>query len=128
MALRTRSRSHITELDIGKLDFGPERLSGPPLAAVLAAAIGSFVLGAMTTLAEAFAGMKSWLEFVGTVGPLSGKTTMAVTAWAASWLVFGLAWRRREINVRLVVIAAATLIGLGLIGTFPSFFETFATE
>jgi len=105
-----------------------EHLSGPPFAAVLAAAIGTFVLGVFTTLAEVSAGLKEWLQFRDPVGPLSGKTTLAVAAWAVSWLVLGIAWRRKEIDMTRVIVAAAVLIGLGLLGTFPSFFEQFAPE
>ena len=105
-----------------------DRPNGPPLAAVLAAGIGSFVLGVFTTIAEASPDVKEWLMFRAPVGPLSGKTTLAVAAWAVSWLILGVAWRRRNLAFRPVVIATAVLIGLGLIGTFPSFFEQFTVE
>jgi fluoride ion exporter CrcB/FEX len=112
---------------VGPLAY-EDRASGPPLAAVLAAAIGTFVLGLFVTLAEASASLKEWLNFRDPVGPLSGKTTMAVAAWAVAWLVFGLLWRKREIDSRVVIIVSAVLIGLGLLGTFPAFFESFAAE
>jgi fluoride ion exporter CrcB/FEX len=94
----------------------------------MAAAIGSFVLGAFTTVAEASPDVKEWLDFRAPVGPLSGKTTMAVAAWAVSWLILAAAWRRKDLNFRPVVIAAAVLLVLGLVGTFPTFFESFTTE
>ena len=112
---------------IGPLAY-QDRTNGPALAAVLAAAIGTFVLGVFTTLAEASARIKEWLVFRDPVGPLSGKTTMAVAAWAVSWLLFGLLWRKKEIDARAVIIASAVLIGLGFLGTFPAFFEKFAAE
>lgn len=105
-----------------------ERPNGPAMAAVIAAAFGSFVLGVFTTLAEASPLLKNWLVFREPVGPLSGKTTLAVAAWAVAWIGLGMAWRRREVDFRTVVIASAVLIGLGLIGTYPTFFEQFTTE
>jgi hypothetical protein len=105
---------------------GDDLLNGPPLAAVLAASIGVFALGVLTTLAEVSAGIKTWLTWVTPVGPLSGKTLVAIIAWLAAWAVLGLAWRRRDVVFRTVVIASAVLIGLGFLGTFPSFFDKFA--
>jgi hypothetical protein len=105
-----------------------DRHNGPAFAAVIAAAIGSLVLGVFTTLAEASANVKDWLVLREPVGPLSGKTTMSVAAWVVSWVVFGVLWRNREVDSRAVIIASAVLIGLGLLGTFPAFFEEFATE
>jgi fluoride ion exporter CrcB/FEX len=98
------------------------------LAAVVAAAFGSFVLGLVTTVAEASKPFKDWLMFINRVGPLSGKTTTAVAAWALSWFALALVWRRRDISVRAVVVASAVLIGLGVLGTFPTFFEQFTAE
>lgn len=106
----------------------PHRANGPAMAGVLAAAIGTFVLGVLTTLNEVSVGLHDWLQFNDPVGPLSGKTTLAVAAWAVSWLVFGLIWRNRDISVRTVVIVSAVLIGLGVLGTYPTFFEKFAAE
>lgn len=103
-----------------------ERPNGPALAAVVAAAFGTFVLGVFTTLAEASEPLKEWLQFRKPVGPLSGKTSLAVAAWIGAWLVLAVAWRRREVSFRKGLIAAAVMIGLGALGTFPSFFERFA--
>jgi fluoride ion exporter CrcB/FEX len=94
----------------------------------LAAAVGSFVLGVMTTLAEASPDLKEWLAFRAPAGPLSGKTTVAVAAWAVSWVILAIAWRRKEVGFRPVVIASAVLVALGLLGTFPTFFESFTVE
>jgi fluoride ion exporter CrcB/FEX len=95
---------------------------------VIAAALGTFVLGALTTAAEASKPLKDWLMFVDRVGPLSGKTTIAVTAWALSWLALAVLWRRGDVDLRTVVIVSAVLVGLGVVGTFPTFFEQFAAE
>lgn len=106
-------------------DASDARPNGPPLAAVIAAGAGTFVLGLLTTLAEASAGLKNWLKFRAPVGPLAGKTTLAVAAWAGAWIVLAIAWRRKDVDVRKAIIATAILIGLGVLGTFPTFFEQF---
>jgi hypothetical protein len=105
-----------------------ERPNGPALAAVLAAGIGSFVLGLFTTLAEASARIKEWLILSEPVGPLSGKTTVAVAAWAVSWVLLAALWRKREVDTRVVIIITAVLVGAGFLLTFPAFFERFAAE
>lgn len=105
-----------------------DRANGPALAGILAAALGTFVLGLVTTLAEASVSLKDLLNIREPVGPLSGKTTIAVAAWAIAWVVLAFAWRRRNVDVRWVVIASAILIGLGVVLTYPTFFEQFAPE
>ena len=107
-------------------DFEADDLpNGPAFAAVIAAAFGSFVLGVFTTLAEMSEGLKEWLKWREPVGPLAGKTGMAVIAWAVAWVALGILWRRRDVDARKAIVATAILIGLGVLGTFPSFFERF---
>jgi hypothetical protein len=40
--------------------------------------------------------------------------------------VLGYIWRGREVAWRPVLIATVVLLGLGFLGTFPTFFEAFA--
>src|SRR4051812_37189182 len=57
--------------------------NGPAAAAFLACGVGSAVLGLAIVLVEASPGhVKSWLNFYDPVGPLSGKTIVAVVAFA----------------------------------------------
>jgi len=37
-------------------------------------------------------------------------------------------WRRENPNLRPILLAAAVLAALGIVGTFPTFFEAFAPE
>ena len=108
-----------------------EKPNGPVLAALLGAGIGSFVLGAFTTLAQSHAGFRALLDIdknlglgVG-VGPLSGKTIYAVLAFLLSWGIAGFVMRGKSYDSRPFFIATFVLIGLGLLGTFPVFFENF---
>jgi hypothetical protein len=105
-----------------------ERPTGPVAAAVLATGIGAFVLGLLTTLSEASTGMHDFLEFDKEVGPLSGKTIIATIGFFASWIILHIIWRRSNPPLRRIVLISAILLVLGLIGTFPTFFEQFAPE
>ena len=100
--------------------------NGPALAALLASGIGVTVLGLLTTLAEASTAIKNALVINAGVGPLSGKTTYAVAAMFVSWLVLGLVMRGKRYDERPLFIAIFVLIGLGVLGTFPLFFDRFA--
>jgi hypothetical protein len=116
--------------DVGTTDRleDVERATGPVAAAVLAAGIGAFVLGLLTTLNEASTAVHDFLEFDEDVGPLSGKTIIAVIAYAASWAVLHGLWRRQNPALRPILIATVALIALGILGTFPTFFQAFAAE
>jgi hypothetical protein len=107
------------------------RPEGPAAAAILAAGIGMFVLGLLTVLSEASVGIHDWLsdwEFDQGVGPLAGKTIVAVIAWAVSWIVLGFAWRRKDVNLKTWFWVAFVLGALGFLGTFPPIFTAFAAE
>jgi len=103
-----------------------ERPSGPAAAALLAAGFGVFVLGLLTTLAEASTKASDWLNFQDRVGPLSGKTIIMGAAWAVAWALASLVVWRRSLPMLAVYGVAALLLALGVLGTFPKFFELFA--
>ena len=105
-----------------------ERPTGPVAAAVLATGVGAFVLGLLTTLNEASTGVHDFLEFDEGVGPLSGKTIIAVIAYFASWAILHGLWRRQNPALRPILIATAVVIVLGILGMFPTFFQAFASE
>lgn len=108
-----------------------DKPSGPAAAAIVAAGIGSLVLGLMVTLAEFSGDIKSFLDFaknygLGTgVGPLSGKVIVGVLAYVISWAVLFAMWRGKEINVRKAFLATLVLVGLGFALTFPPIFLLF---
>lgn len=108
-----------------------EKPDGPAAAAMLAAGIGVFTLGLLTTLAEASTDFKEWLqkwEWGQGVGPLAGKTTLSVIVWLVAWAVLHMMWRRSSPNLRTIFTVAVILGALGAIGTFPTFFQAFASE
>lgn len=99
--------------------------NGPAAAAILASGIGSFALGLFTTLAQAVPTLRNALNLSDPVGPLSGKTTAAVVIWLVAWAVFHGLWKNQQVNFTSVFTVTLVLIGLGLLGTFPLFFELF---
>ncbi len=112
------------ELDVTKPN-------GPALAALLSAGIGSAFLGIFTTLAQAHAGFKALMDleknfgFKVGVGPLSGKTIYAVAIWLVAWAITAYVMRGKSYDARPFFIATFVLIGVGLLATFPLFFENF---
>jgi hypothetical protein len=106
----------------------PDRPFGPVAAAFLAAGIGALVLGILTTLAEASEGVASALEWSKSVGPLMGKTILAVVAFALSWVILHLTLRDKDPAPRTVFTWTAVLVAIGLVLTFPPFFQLFAPE
>lgn len=106
----------------------PDKPDGPVAAAMVAAGVGSLALGVFTTLAEASTDVKDWLAFDDGVGPLAGKTTFAVIVWLLSWAVLHVVYRKRPSDLRLALIITLVLVALGLIGTFPTFFQMFTAE
>jgi len=111
-----------------ELEAEAQRPSGPAAAVILASGIGALVLGLLTTLAEASTSIHDWLQFYDRVGPLSGKTIVAGAVFFAAWGALTVLWRRSNPPLRTVTIAAVALIVLGLIGTFPIFFQAFTSE
>jgi hypothetical protein len=119
----TTSNVDASAPELGDTADKPE---GPIAATILAAGIGSFALGLFTTLAEASEGFKEFLNFYDPVGPLSGKTIGAVVVWLVSWAVLHLVYRKKAVESRRELAVSLVLIGLGLLGTFPVFFQAFA--
>ena|ERR671913_2400963 len=112
----------------GEPTTAPIKPEGPISAAILAAGIGSFTLGLLTTLAEASSGVADWLRWSEAVGPLSGKTLMAVMVWLVAWAGLHLWLRGKAYETTRALTVATVLILLGVLGTFPSFFQLFASE
>lgn len=102
--------------------------NGLAAAALLAGGIGAFAVGLMTVLAEAFEGIRAALAFYRPAGPLSGKTTVAMIIWLIAWPLLGNLWKGKEVDFARASLWAFILLGLGLLGTFPPFFELFAGE
>lgn len=105
----------------------PERVrrSGPAAAAVLSAALGCLTLGVLSVLTAAEERASDALTLSERVGDVSGITTASAAVFFASWAVLAVAWRRADPPLLRVAAAAGLLIALGMLGTFPPFFNLF---
>ncbi len=101
---------------------------GALAAAMIAAGIGVLTLGVVTSAAGAALGFKDWLKWDDTVGPLSGKSSLALIAWAASWPMLHLALFRRDGLLSTALVISGILILLGMIGIFPPVFEALEVD
>ncbi|MBI1757835.1 MAG: hypothetical protein HYR62_01175 [Actinobacteria bacterium] len=104
----------------------PDKPFGPINAALIAGGIGSLAMGVFTTLVEASTSVKSALTLTKAVGPLSGKTVFAVVVWLVAWAVLHATMRRSTMAVGRAFALTLTLVGLGLLLTFPLIFQAFA--
>jgi transposase len=82
----------------------------------------------LTTLAEASAAFRERLILNAGVGPLSGKTVWATVIFLVAWAVLAPTMRQRDGVLRNATITFVILTALGLLGTFPIFFQAFAPE
>jgi hypothetical protein len=102
-----------------------DKPEGPIAAAIIAGGVGAAAMGVVTTLAEASTSVSDWLAWSDRVGPLSGKTILAVAVWLVAWAVLHVALRRRPYETRRALVISLVLIGVGVLGTFPTFFQLF---
>jgi hypothetical protein len=130
------TNGHKTEVEIAPVGVPAGRVipNGEAVAAMIAAGIGALALGFWTTLAEILA-TSAWrassfpgLTWDKGVGPLSGKTGYTVIIWLAAWAVLHFMWRGKEFNFGRMFWITLGLIGLGVVGTFPVFFELFTAH
>ena len=102
--------------------------NGPVAAALIAGGLGAATLGLMTTLAEASKPVGDALNWWKPAGSLTGKAGLAVAVFFISWLILHFVFRGKNVNFARVAVLALVLLGLGLLGTFPPFFDLFAAE
>lgn len=105
-----------------------DKPNGPVAAALLAGGIGAATIGVMTILSEASEGISLSLAWSAAVGPLTGKVLVSVAVFFIAWLVLHFLFRRKEVNFNTILIVSLVLLIIGLLGTFPPFFELFASE
>jgi lysylphosphatidylglycerol synthetase-like protein (DUF2156 family) len=106
----------------------PSKPNGVAAAAILAAASGACVLGLMIVTTEAFPAWKSAVTFQPPVGPLSGKSDFMVGAYVVALGVLVALWRGKNVNFSRVWTASLVLLVLGLLGSFPLFYESFTAH
>lgn len=105
-----------------------DKPNGPVAAALLAGGLGAATLGMVTTIAEISEGIAQSLAWIPTVGPLTGKVLVGVAVFFIAWLMLYFLFRDKEVNFSTIVIISMVLLVVGLLGTFPPFFELFVRE
>jgi hypothetical protein len=102
------------------------KTDGVAAAAALAAGIGVFITGSLTTLAEISQSLRTALTWSGAVGPLIGKTGVGVIVWLIVWPILHAIWRGKEVKFSAIYTVSLILIALGWLLTFPPVFEAFS--
>lgn len=128
MATTVTGADHLPDAEIEKIiaQLDRPKANGPALAALLASGIGAATLGLITTLAEASKLIKDALVLNKSVGPLSGKTTYAVVVYVIAFAVLAIVMRGKQYRERPFFTATFALIAIGILGTFPLFYDLFA--
>jgi hypothetical protein len=100
-----------------------EASNGLIAAAMLAAGIGCFFLGLFTDLSESIKAVEKLFTLSAPVGALSGKTLFAIVFWLVSWAILASKWRNQSVNFGKIYNLTLILVALGLLLTFPVFFD-----
>jgi hypothetical protein len=98
-------------------------VNGPAAAAILAAGIGSFVLGILSLLGDAFDAIGKALNFYNPSGTLSGVTTIAIVVWLVAWFALARRWDTRTVTMAKINLLAFVGLAAGLLLTFPPFMD-----
>lgn len=93
--------------------------NGSGAAAMLAAAVGSFVLALIAFAGDKSVPIKNSLNFYRPTGPLSGVTTVAILVWLLMWLILEWRWGNRAVIMSRINAISITLLVLGILLTFP---------
>lgn len=106
----------------------PDKPFGPVAAVFLSAGVGAVVLGILTTLSEASEGVKSALEWSKSVGSLSGKTIISSAVFFVMWGILHSTMKDKDLDPKKVFTWTAILVVIGIVLTFPTFFQLFAPQ
>lgn len=86
---------------------------------MLAAAIGSFVLGTLAFVGDKSAPIKNSLNFYKPTGPLSGVTTVAIFVWLLAWAFLEWRWGKKAVAMSRINRVSLALLVFGILLTFP---------
>jgi len=97
----------------------PGIANGSGAAAMLAAAIGSFVLAIIAFAGDKLVPIKNRLNFYKPMGALSGVTTVAIVIWFLAWGFLEWRWGKRAVGMSRINRVALALLILSILLTFP---------
>jgi hypothetical protein len=112
------------EMDSEALDDRPEP-NGGVAAAVIAAGIGCATLGFLVVAAAASPQVSQWLTFYTPTGPLSGKAIVSSVIYLVAWPNLHYRLRDKQVDLYKAFMVTILLVALGIIGTFPPFYQLF---
>ena len=99
--------------------------NGPGAAAILAAGIGCFAMGAVSVIADKLPALARLLNLYRPTGPLSGVSTVTIVVWVAAWAVLHYYWQRRNVELGRTNGIAFLLLACGVLLTFPPISDLF---
>ena len=100
--------------------------TGSAWATLLSAGIGCAAFGVFTMLSECVPAMSRSLNWYNPSGPLSGVATCAVVIWLVAWMILSARWNNRSMtNERALLIVTLVLVLVGILTTFPPFYDLF---
>lgn len=99
---------------------------GTAWAALFSAGIGCAAFGVLTLLSECVPALSKALNWYKPSGALSGVAILAIIIWLVVWAALGARWHHRRLqNERSLMIATVVLVLVGIVTTFPPFYELF---
>jgi hypothetical protein len=103
----------------------PALTNGSGAAAILSAAIGSFVLAVLAVAADKLSAINAALVFHKPTGALSGVTTVAILLWLVIWVALDLRWRKATVRLGAINMVAFVLLVSSFLLTFPPLADLF---
>lgn len=99
--------------------------NGPVAAALLAGGIGATVFGLIVFIADLSKPFSDSLNWYKPVGPLAGKSILGTLVFFIAWAVAHFVWKDKEVNFNRISTIAIVLLVIGLVTTFPPFWDMF---
>ncbi|MFV0521191.1 MAG: hypothetical protein ACK5MI_02005 [Mangrovibacterium sp.] len=94
--------------------------------AILAAGLACFIFGLTVVLSEASESVKHGLQWINSVGPLSGKVGISIISWGISWIALSWHYAHKPAMDKKLCKLGIILILLSFLLTFPPFFTLLA--
>jgi len=107
---------------------------GVAVAALMAAVVGMLTLAVVNIFTAASKGFNAWVHSIGKlwmpgaegIGPYSGKETLALVAWLASWVILGVVLGGKEMKLSRWLIVFLVGVGIATTLIWPPVFEHLA--
>jgi len=103
----------------------PAEPNGGVVAAIVAAGLACAIFGSLVVATAASPAIAKLMTFYWPAGPLTGKSTVAVVAYLVIWPNLHYRLRDRHLDLYKAFLFTLFLVALGLIGTFPPFYQMF---